>query len=201
MCQTQPRSLKMVSHLAVFHWLSPLVSDTAGPQPSRETYSKAVSCHVMLQQAALTRNACAANANGSPTAADANVNEARTDWRQLFFDALTPTLKTVPNASSLEAVATLVNAKVWSVLGALTAGGKPIVFRSEQTPLIFDPLSTLLFGYASCTGISITLVDALRTAGVPARLAGTPAWHGKHSDGNHNWVEVCMRDACAPVRT
>ena len=41
-------------------------------------------------------------------------------------------------------------------------------------------------------GISITFVDALRTLGVPARLVGTPAWHGKMADGNHNWVEVWL---------
>ena len=31
-----------------------------------------------------------------------------------------------------------------------------------------------------------------RAAGVPARLVGTPAWHGKPSDGNHNWVEAWL---------
>ena len=35
-------------------------------------------------------------------------------------------------------------------------------------------------------------VDALRSAGIPARLVGTPAWHGKVEDGNHNWVEVWL---------
>ena len=46
-----------------------------------------------------------------------------------------------------------------------------IRFKSDQTPLVYDPLSTILFGYASCTGVSIAYVDALRTLGVPARLA------------------------------
>ncbi len=32
------------------------------------------------------------------------------------------------------------------------------------------------------------LVDALRAAGIPARFAGTPAWHDDR--GNHSWVEV-----------
>ena len=67
-----------------------------------------------------------------------------------------------------------------------------IRFKSDQTPLVYDPLSTILFGYASCTGVSIAYVDALRTLGVPARLAGTPAWHGKPEAGNHNWVEVWL---------
>ena len=38
------------------------------------------------------------------------------------------------------------------------------------------------------TGLSILLVNACRSAGVPARLAGTPLWVDKK--GNHTWVEV-----------
>ena len=48
----------------------------------------------------------------------------------------------------------------------------------HRTPHIYDPMSTLLYGYASCTGVSILFVDALRTIGIPARVVGTPAWHG-----------------------
>ena len=45
------------------------------------------------------------------------------------------------------------------------SGSATIKFGSEQTPLVYDPMSTMLFGYASCTGISLLLIDALRTAG------------------------------------
>lgn len=41
---------------------------------------------------------------------------------------------------------------------------------------------------ASCTGLSILLVDALRAVGIPARFAGTAAWHDDR--GNHSWTEV-----------
>ena len=130
----------------------------------------------------------------------ASVNEARTDWRQLLWDLLVggalgpqPWVTALPADSKIEAVALAVNAHVWADLGALT-GRKAVVFKSEQTPLIYDPLSTILFGYASCTGISLAYVDSLRTLGVPARLVGTPAWHGKPSDGNHNWVEVWLSE-------
>ena len=121
----------------------------------------------------------------------ASVNEARTDWRQLMWDAFTaePWLHALANSSSLESVALAVNAHTWA---SLRPGAKPIVFRSEQTPLIFDAMSTIAFGYASCTGISITYVNALRAVGVPARLVGTPAWHDRTEDGNHNWVEVWL---------
>lgn len=47
---------------------------------------------------------------------------------------------------------------------------------------------------ASCTGMSILFVEALRAVGVPARAAGTPAWNGKEERGNHNWVEAYVCD-------
>jgi len=119
------------------------------------------------------------------------VNEARTDWRKLLWDHVSPIVATAANSSSLADIFYLVNTKLWSTLGSFS-GTKSIVFRSEQTPLIYDPMSTMLYGYASCTGISLLLVDALRTVGVPARLVGTPAWHGEQKNGNHNWVEVWL---------
>ena len=75
------------------------------------------------------------------------------------------------------------NSSLWQNVGG-------VKFHSGQTPLIFDPVSTVAFGYASCTGVSTTYIAALRVAGVPARLVGTPAWLGDPAKGNHNWVEV-----------
>ena len=123
----------------------------------------------------------------------ASVNEARSDWRQLLWSALTPQpwVHALPDDASLATVALAVNAHLWTVLGNMT-GKSTITFKAGSTPLVYDPLSTILFGHASCTGVSITFVDALRTLGVPARLVGTPAWHGKPADGNHNWVEVWL---------
>lgn len=43
-------------------------------------------------------------------------------------------------------------------------------------------------GVASCTGLSILLVDAFRAVGIPARIAGCASW--VTVQGNHNWVEV-----------
>ena len=43
-------------------------------------------------------------------------------------------------------------------------------------------------GMATCTGLSIMLVEACRAVGVPARLAGIASWPGR--GGNHTWVEV-----------
>ncbi|EEQ99172.1 hypothetical protein Pmar_PMAR018289 [Perkinsus marinus ATCC 50983] len=53
---------------------------------------------------------------------------------------------------------------------------------------------------SSCTGLALYLVAALRSVGVPARVAGTPHWNKGDVEcpngdkdapcGNHNWVEA-----------
>ncbi|MEM9082021.1 MAG: transglutaminase family protein, partial [Planctomycetota bacterium] len=43
-------------------------------------------------------------------------------------------------------------------------------------------------GRATCTGLSIILVNACRSVGIPARLAGVANWHDGR--GNHTWVEI-----------
>ena len=47
---------------------------------------------------------------------------------------------------------------------------------------------SLQSGKVSCTGQSILLVCALRSVGIPARMAGVLTWN--HVRGNHNWVEA-----------
>lgn len=43
-------------------------------------------------------------------------------------------------------------------------------------------------GKATCTGLSIILVNACRAVGIPARAVGTAMWTNER--GNHTWVEV-----------
>jgi len=43
-------------------------------------------------------------------------------------------------------------------------------------------------GRATCTGLSIILVNACRAVGIPARVAGVANWHDER--GNHTWVEI-----------
>jgi hypothetical protein len=92
-------------------------------------------------------------------------------------------------AKTLDDVIEIVNGYVESDSVWTLFGGK-IIFKEAQTPLVYDPMSTIVFKYASCTGISITFAAALRAMGVPSRIAGTPAWHSDPAQGNHNWVEV-----------
>ncbi|HEY3285454.1 MAG TPA: transglutaminase domain-containing protein [Armatimonadota bacterium] len=51
-----------------------------------------------------------------------------------------------------------------------------------------SPIETMESGKATCSGLSILLVDACRSVGIPARVAGTPLWTNMR--GNHTWVEA-----------
>jgi hypothetical protein len=120
----------------------------------------------------------------------ANVNEARENWRPLLHEKLSRLVvnDTFHANGTAQAVAVL-NDQLWSELRKPQTG---IYFKSDQTPFLLDPMSVLTYGFASCTGVSILFVDALRAVGVPARLVGTPMWNGNASEGNHNWVEIYM---------
>ena len=132
----------------------------------------------------------------------ASLNEGRTSVRKLlrkrlveplFIDNNNNNSDNNENRTIAETVRIL-NTHMWTLLASSSSNDNnatsSIVFVAGQTPAIFDPTSVLAFGYASCTGLAILMVEALRTAGVPARVAGTAAWNGDRSKGNHNWVEV-----------
>lgn len=117
-----------------------------------------------------------------------DLNEPRTNWRPLFLPIVEGILDGVDgdiNDYNTAEVVELINSKLWN--GAF---GTNITFKGDQTPLIFDPMSILAYGYASCTGVSIFFVNALRSVGISSRVAGTPAWNNVVENGNHNWVEV-----------
>jgi hypothetical protein len=122
----------------------------------------------------------------------AHLNEGRVNVRRLLRDRLIEPLLLRPTTnrttSSLAYTVRLINKSMWRMLAP--TGTETIRFVAGQTPAIFDPASVLAFGYASCTGTSILLAEALRAAGIAARVAGTAAWNGRQEDGNHNWVEV-----------
>ena len=119
----------------------------------------------------------------------ASVNEARSDWRPYINSKIAPLVADLAKdpATKISSVVDAVNSQMWTVLGG--ADG-PIWFKSQSTPLVFDPMSVMTYGYASCTGVSLLFVAALKSVGVCARLAGTPMWHMNRAEGNHNWIEV-----------
>lgn len=123
----------------------------------------------------------------------ASVNERRDDWRQDFYDRFLPIAKDSPTPA--EAVKRL-NVEVFKTLNvAYHATKRP---KPDQSPY-----ESTQAGYASCTGLSILLVDACRAVGIPARLVGTPRW--TDDSGNHTWVEAWDREwsfvgACEPSK-
>lgn len=123
----------------------------------------------------------------------ASVNERRDDWRKDFYDRFLPIAR--ESASAAEAVKRL-NVEVFKTFNvAYHATKRP---KPDQSPY-----ESIQAGFASCTGLSILLIDACRAVGVPARLVGTPLW--TDGSGNHTWVEVWDREwsfvgACEPSK-
>ena len=108
----------------------------------------------------------------------ANVSERRDSWRADFYSRFLPIAK---EAGTIEQAVKKLNQAVFQTLN--------VVYHPTKRPRPdASPYESIDSGYASCTGLSILLVDALRAVGIPARLAGIPQWTD-HS-GNHSWVEV-----------
>lgn len=107
----------------------------------------------------------------------ANVTETREPWRQEMMDLCLPMVK---DSKTLSEAAQKLNVEVFKKLkvGYSTKRKRPDQSPSESTKI----------GMASCTGLSILLVDACRSVGIPARLVGTAKWATK--PGNHTWVEI-----------
>lgn len=64
----------------------------------------------------------------------------------------------------------------------------PVVYNTRRLRTDQSAPESIAQGMATCTGLSIMLIDALRAVGVPARMAGIHSWPG--TGGNHTWVEV-----------
>ena len=110
------------------------------------------------------------------------LNEARDNWRPLFHHAFMPLVR--HTNSTVEAVLAL-NAHIWDKLD--------VQYEEKLSPHITAPLEAVAYKRASCTGLSVLLVDACRAVGVPARMALVGQWAPPNS-GNHNWVEVWVGD-------
>jgi len=113
------------------------------------------------------------------------LDEPIDNWRPQFYEKLLPVAR---DKVSLRDLADAV------VVFAFEGLGQKLEFKGNSTPQVMAPVSeTLAKGYASCTGLSILVANALRAVGVPARVVGTPEWH-LPAGGNHNWVEAWLGD-------
>ena len=107
----------------------------------------------------------------------ANINERRDNWRLDFqkrFGSL------VKNVESPGLAGAILNQKIFAQVGVRYSTRRR---KADQAP--FESIES---GLASCTGLSVLLIDACRANGIPARFVGTPLWSDR--SGNHSWVEI-----------
>ena len=105
------------------------------------------------------------------------VDEPRHEWRQQFYEIFEPKVR---GAKTIQEAISLVNSDINKAVG--------VDYNTRRRTTNQSPAESMEQGMASCTGLSILLVDAFRSVGIPARFAGTASWHDDR--GNHSWVEV-----------
>jgi len=106
-----------------------------------------------------------------------NLHERRDDWRGDFFSRFLPLVRDMQTAGE---AAVKLNNEIWDLINVHYSTKRP---KADQSP--YESMDATL---ASCTGLSILLIDACRAVGIPARFVGVPLW-ADHS-GNHSWVEI-----------
>ena len=108
----------------------------------------------------------------------ASLNEHRDNWRRDFHRCF---IKIAQESKTIDQAAIRLNKYVFKTLRvSYSATRRP---KPDQSPY-----ESIQAHYASCTGLSILLTDALRSVGIPARIAGIAMWPDK--SGNHTWVEI-----------
>jgi len=107
----------------------------------------------------------------------ATINEKRERWRKEFHNRFRPLIKDV---SSPGQAAAKLNQNIFKMTN--------VKYSTKRAKADQSPSESMESGLASCTGLSVMLVDACRSVGIPARFVGTPLWTNK--SGNHSWVEI-----------
>lgn len=105
------------------------------------------------------------------------LNERRDSWRRLLYTQCSPM---VENCRTPAEAAQRLNQKLFGVL--------KVKYSTQRKKPDQSPLESIESGLATCSGLAILLVDACRSIGVPARVAGTPMWVNMR--GNHTWAEI-----------
>ena len=107
----------------------------------------------------------------------ASLDETREAWRADFYQKCRELVK---NCRTSTEAAQEINKNFFNLIKVHYNTGRKAPNQS--------PSESIKLGKATCTGLSIIMVDACRAVGVPARVAGTALWSNKR--GNHTWVEV-----------
>ena len=107
----------------------------------------------------------------------ASLDETREPWRRDFYRQCADLVK---GCRTTTEAAQAINKNFFNLIKVHYNTGRKAPNQS--------PSESIALGKATCTGLSIIMVDACRAVGVPARVAGTPLWSNKR--GNHTWVEI-----------
>ncbi len=111
----------------------------------------------------------------------ASLDETRELWREKLYNLCKPM---VADCKTTSEAAHIINQKLFDAVNVHYNTG-----RKEPNQ---SPAESIAQGKATCTGLSILLVDACRSVGIPARIAGVANW--KTVEGNHTWVEIWDED-------
>jgi hypothetical protein len=106
-----------------------------------------------------------------------SLDEKRDNWRSDFYNRFAPLVR---NCSNMYEAVDSVNLNIMEVLG--------VEYNTNRSAVNISPFQAIEEKMATCTGLSFLLIDAFRSVGIPARIAGTPMWTNMR--GNHSWVEV-----------
>ncbi len=104
-------------------------------------------------------------------------DEPRDPWRADFYAR---SREWVKEAHSATEAAQILNRELFKQVNVHYNTGRK---RPNQSPA-----ESMALGKATCTGLSVILVDACRSVGIPARAVGTFVWMNER--GNHTWTEV-----------
>lgn len=107
------------------------------------------------------------------------VDEVRDSWRKELYGIFSPE---VEGCATMYDAVCAVNANIPRLTG--------VDYNTLREKTNQSPSESMRQGMASCTGLSILLVDAYRAVGIPARFVGTASWHDNR--GNHSWTEVWL---------
>ncbi|MBB5352886.1 putative esterase [Haloferula luteola] len=104
-------------------------------------------------------------------------DEPRDPWRAEFLEMATPI---VEGSETTTEAAQALNREFFKLVNTH--------YHTERKRTNQSPKESIEQGRATCTGLSILMVDVCRAVGIPARAVGTPMW--SNGRGNHTWVEI-----------
>lgn len=107
----------------------------------------------------------------------ASLNEVRDQSRTKLSEIATPLVRDCKTPGE---AALVLNQKLFEIVR--------VKYSTKRKKPDQSALESIESGLASCTGLSILLVEACRSVGIPARVVGTPLW--TTMPGNHTWVEI-----------